>query len=72
MAPIPVMPRAPLLPLNATVGEPVAEVFVDVPVPGIELLKVVELIPEVERELPDLRKIGEVWLMKGRGQHVHG
>jgi len=54
VAPIPVAPRAPLLPLKATVGESVAEVFVDVPVPGIELLGVVELIPEVERELPDM------------------
>jgi len=51
VAPIPVTPRAPLLPLKATVGESVAEVFVDVPVPGIELLGVVELIPEVEEEL---------------------
>jgi hypothetical protein len=55
-APIPVTPRAPLLPLKATVGEFVAEVFVDVPVPGVELLG----MEEVERVLLELRKIGEV------------
>lgn len=70
VAPIPVTPRAPLLPLKATVGESVAEVFVDVPVTGIELLGVVELLPEVEEELLELRKVGEVWSTKGRGQHV--
>lgn len=40
--------------MKAMVDELVAEVLVDVPVPGVELLGIVELIPEVERELPEM------------------